>query len=606
VHNFSNAIFTRLAAQKERGGEVRARGDRAAREDEMRKYYSLCSLILALVACGPIEEGEAELTGTESEIVGGQNASEGEYPFAVALQLSNGGLFCGASVVAPRLVLTAAHCVIGMAPGDIRAVIGRTDRTAPGGTILTPTEIIIHPEYDASVDRNDVALLRLPSNAPVPPLELASPYSPSSRAMWTTGRASTAIGWGTMTCPADVADILQEAAGTIQSDAAMNAVHGSAYNPAFHVGFDANAAGTWVERGDSGSPLLISTNAGWQVAGTVIVGLPGCVDAPEIYSRAAAQPLHRWLKSVIHETPAVGDVNGDGRDDIVTFTHGDSSTGPLDVWVALSNGTSFGASSKWQDWWAHRGHIPMLGDLDGDGKDDIFAFAGGDVWAALSTGSSFNGSIYLRTGVTTASDVPRVGDVNGDGRDDVVFFTANATADVFVLLSTGAGWGTKTKWHDYFAPEGETPMLADVNGDGREDIITFTQGMNGNRVYVALSTGTSFGPGTLWHNSFAFASEMPGVGRFNGDALADIVTFTRNALSDVYVGTSNGSNAFSSGLWNGNFGREGNALLTGDVNGDGRDDILRFTQDSSADVFVSLSSGTSFGAPTKWHDYFAP
>jgi len=387
---------------------------------------------------------------------------------------------------------------------------------------------------------------------------------------------------------------------------AQGNVYGARFNPAVHVAAGFTYGYYDSCNGDSGGPLLVWTAAGWQQSGVVSWG-DGCarMDKPGIYTRIGSQRLHRWLRSVIHETPAVGDVNGDGRDDIITFTHGDSSAGPLDVYVALSNGSSFGASQLWQDWWAHRGHAPMVGDFDGDGRDDIWAFTESEIYVGKSRGYDFNGAIVVSSfGATDSDDIGRVADVNGDGRADAVIFSADASGDVHVMLSTGTGFGAKTKWHEFFAPEGETPTLGDVNADGRADLITFTQSMNGAQAVVSLSNGSSFGTATVWNTWFAPAGEVPAIGRFNADGRADILTFARNGA--VYVGTSNGANAFTGALWHSWFGDFNDTLLTGDVNGDGRDDLVAFTQDVNADVYVALSSGSSFGAVTLAHGYFAP
>ena len=575
-----------------------------------------------------IDPGPAASTGGQelaaalepTTIVGGQPADEGEYPFMVSLAIT-GPVFsvsCGGTLVSPNHVLTAAHCISGTSrpgaislPGDITATIGRTNLANTGtGEVRSVSQVIRHPRYnlDAGDLDNDLAVLTLTTPSTRLPIELTAPHAGSDRATWLPGANATTIGWGRTSEGGPTTNHLQEVVVPILADSypAQASIYGARFNPSVHVAAGYAAGGKDSCQGDSGGPLLTWTTAGWQQSGVVSWG-DGCARAnkPGIYTRIGTQRLHRWLRSVIHETPAVGDVNGDGRDDLITFTHGDSGAGPLDVYVALSNGSTFGAGQLWQGWWAHRGHVPTVGDFNGDGRDDIWAFTESEVYVGLSRGYDFNGSVIVSPfGATDSDDIGRVADVNGDGRADAVLFSADGTGDVHVMLSTGTGFAAKTKWHEYFAPEGETPMLADFNADGRADLVTFTQGMNGSQAIVALSSGASFVGGSVWNSWFAPAGEVPAIGRFNTDARADILTFARNGA--VYVGTSNGSNSFTAGLWHTWFGDFNDTLLTGDINGDGRDDLVAFTQDQNADVYVALSSGTGFGAPTLAHGYFAP
>ncbi|GHJ41748.1 hypothetical protein Sm713_73570 [Streptomyces sp. TS71-3] len=88
------------------------------------------------------------------------------------------------------------------------------------------------------------------------------------------------------------------------------------------------------------------------------------------------------------------------------------------------------------------------------------------------------------------SGTPTRSDLNGDGRDDAVTFTRGEAADVFAALSDGSAFvGDGVKWHDHFAQGGEIPLTGDFDGDGREDAVTFTRGEAAD-AYVALSDGT--------------------------------------------------------------------------------------------------------------------
>ncbi|HEY0639994.1 MAG TPA: FG-GAP-like repeat-containing protein [Pseudonocardiaceae bacterium] len=298
------------------------------------------------------------------------------------------------------------------------------------------------------------------------------------------------------------------------------------------------------------------------------------------------------------------DVTGDGRDDIVTFTMNSLA----DVYSAPSTGSAFGASVKGNDFFGLPGETPLTGDFTGDGRDDIVVFTHGplaDVHVAPSNGSTFGPSTKWHDFFALSGEIPAVGDFNGDGRDDIATFTRGSLGDVYVALSTGSAFvGTQQKWHDFFALGAEFPAVGDVNGDGRDDLVTFTRGTTGD-VFVALSTGSGFGPGVKWHDWFAVGAEQPRVGDFNGDGRDDIATFTTNAAADVFVALSTGSAfAGTEQKWHDFFALAGEFPYTGDFNGDGRDDLVVFTQNSLADVFVALSTGSGFGPGVKWHDFF--
>ncbi|MCG8927781.1 FG-GAP-like repeat-containing protein [Lentzea sp. CC55] len=282
---------------------------------------------------------------------------------------------------------------------------------------------------------------------------------------------------------------------------------------------------------------------------------------------------------VDHEIPLTGDFNGDGKDDVATFTRGDRA----DVYVALSSGEGFsGTGVKWHNDFAFGTETPLVGDFNGDGKDDIATFTQGntgDVFVALSNGSAFAGTaVKWHDWFAVGGEVPVAGDFNGDGKDDIATFTRGEAGDVFVALSTGSGFaGTTVKWHDRFGLHGEVVDAGDFDGDGKDDIVTFTRGDAGD-VFVSFSDGTKFvQDGWKWHENFAFRTEIPEVGDFNGDGKADIATFTRGGASDVYIAASNGTAFVGDALkWHDRFALGTEVPRTGDFNGDKKADIATF------------------------------
>ena len=77
-------------------------------------------------------------------------------------------------------------------------------------------------------------------------------------------------------------------------------------------------------------------------------------------------------------------------------------------------------------------------------------------------------------------EIPGIGDFNDDGLDDLVKFTQKAEpgvgpATVYVSLNDNGTLGDNTLWHKFFSLKGDISMVGDFNGDGKDDIITFTQ-----------------------------------------------------------------------------------------------------------------------------------
>lgn len=297
------------------------------------------------------------------------------------------------------------------------------------------------------------------------------------------------------------------------------------------------------------------------------------------------------------EIPKTGDVNGDGKDDIITFTRGTDA----DVYVALSDGQKFnGRGLKWHDRFCVGNEIPLAGDFNGDGKCDIVTFTRGntgDVYVALSNGSSFQGtSVKWHDNFCIGTEIPLVGDFNGDGKDDIATFSRGSNADVFVALSNGSSFiGTAVKWHDSFCYGNEIPLTGDFNGDKKCDIATFNRGTKGD-VFVALSNGSSFiGSGLKWHDSFCYGTEIPVAADFSGDKKCDLLTFLLNTTGDVYGAISNGAKFIGTAYKvHDYFGLAGEIPLAGDFNGDGKADLVTFIRDSKSepgrgDVYVGLA-----------------
>jgi len=321
----------------------------------------------------------------------------------------------------------------------------------------------------------------------------------------------------------------------------------------------------------------------------------------------------------------MADVNGDGKADVVGFAG-------AGVYVSLSSGTSFSTPTLWvgsygsdasAGGWSINLHKRYLADANGDGKADVIGFCGAGVYVSLSNGTNafVSPSLWINKygndagagGWSNASHVRMVGDVNGDGKADVVGCGNSAVA---VSLSTGSAFSTvATQSQVNTFCTGNSPswtvsdhprMLADVNADGKMDLVGF--GSTGVTVSQSSSNSNQaliFGTPALWIGNYGSNANAGGwnmnehvrlMADMNNDNRADVVGY---GSSGVYISYSyedaNGPgfrwpfltmNWYCYGNDAGAFRVEHHPRMAADVNGDGADDLVAFGESG---VFVTPS-----------------
>jgi len=142
--------------------------------------------------------------GKVEHIVGGTEATPFARPWMVSLQTSSNFHFCGGALIAPNVVLTAAHCV---GDGVDHVEIGRHYiKTGPGDVTTTESipvsSIIPHECYDNSTISSDVALLILDSDSAVTPVDYlgktGSAFADTSSGLPTVDSMVEVMGWGAL------------------------------------------------------------------------------------------------------------------------------------------------------------------------------------------------------------------------------------------------------------------------------------------------------------------------------------------------------------------------------------------------------------------------
>jgi len=129
-----------------------------------------------------------------TRIVGGTEATDGQFPSAITLQSGAGtSLFCGGSILNQNWALTAAHCIDGRTSVWVRYNTRITGSNAGGKAILS-SRIIKHESYNSNTIINDVGLIQLSE-----PFELGQTNAAAVTLATTEPVSGTmvAVGWGT-------------------------------------------------------------------------------------------------------------------------------------------------------------------------------------------------------------------------------------------------------------------------------------------------------------------------------------------------------------------------------------------------------------------------
>jgi hypothetical protein len=291
---------------------------------------------------------------------------------------------------------------------------------------------------------------------------------------------------------------------------------------------------------------------------------------------------------------AIGDFNRDGRLDLAFANHEEKY---LTVLLGDGQGGFTPApNSPFAVEVRPHTHGVASGDLNGDGNLDLVTDSWGTDQVEVLFGNGKGGftipGSFFAVGKHPYQRV-RVADVNGDGKADII--TTNLEGDnVTILLGDGRG-GFKQSAGSPF-PCGDSPFnfaAGDVNGDGKPDLAivnspSSTSDRHGRDGLTILLGDGAGGFRMLAGSPFA-TGRIPNrvaIGDVNGDGVADIAVSSPDGNNITLFLMSSKGGASSSTIA---FGGKPKGLAIRDLNGDGKADLV-ITNNSDHTVTVILSN----------------
>ncbi len=219
-----------------------------------------------------------------------------------------------------------------------------------------------------------------------------------------------------------------------------------------------------------------------------------------------------------------GDFNNDGKLDLAVSNTFNTAGPERNLAILLGNGAgSFTVSST-----NPPTEFMRAADINRDGKVDVLATGNPSLTlrAGIGTGN-------LAAPISTNSDLPldlTITDFNHDGNPDiaVMFWTGSSVFDVEVMLGNGNGTFTAPVIYPVGGHSGSFIEAGDVNGDGHPDLVVTRASPSSTfagKVFVLLGTGTgAFGAPQTYLLDTTQQPFRLAVADLNGDGRADIIT----------------------------------------------------------------------------------
>lgn len=290
---------------------LRRRGENAARCQSSSIAIAVALLALALV--GVSTPNAADAKTAKASIIGGQAGSIAELPSLAYIEGEDAitPYACTGTVVAPRVILTAGHCVEDIESGTIAPPAGFAVATGVANltqvakpNVSLVTQALVYPGFKPSKLQGDAGILILATPTTAPPIALAS--APDS-GLLAAGTSLTLAGWGLTNADAKQGPAQLQTGSTIVQDSGSCKRQSKRYYPFYSAALQLCAIGRPSDKisgcfGDSGGPAIAHRTDGTAVeVGIVSTGGPGCNPRlPNVFTRVdqVAAWVGAWVAAV--------------------------------------------------------------------------------------------------------------------------------------------------------------------------------------------------------------------------------------------------------------------------------------------------------------------